>query len=131
MMKTRKKILLVFDDEREMDFMDANLKESGFEVSRSNAVSEVLDLVKKTSPDLLVLNTLDTEFILELFNSGLRSDQLKDTTILSLIEPKDYSYVSEEEYFIIKPIRPKLLLSLIRGLMNYEEVSWLPSMTHI
>lgn len=128
-MKKMKRILLVFDDEREMEFMEANLMESGFEIFRSSDLKNVLDLAIKISPDLIVLNTLDIESAVELFNKNVKKEQLKNTSILSLIELKDYLYVSSEEYFIVKPIRPKLLLSLIRGLMNNEEVNWLPSMT--
>ena len=124
-----KRILLVFDDEKEMEFMEANLIENGFEIFKCANLIEVLDLAMKIVPDLIVLNTLDTEFIIELYNKNLKAEQLKNTTILSLIEPKDYLYVSSEEYFILKPIRPKLLLSLIRGLMNHEEIHWLPNKT--
>jgi DNA-binding response OmpR family regulator len=126
-MLARNKILLVFDDENEMAFMEANLKENGFEIASSNIVSEVLTLAIQNPPDLIVLNTLHTEYLLELFNENLKNEQLKNTAVLSLIEPKDYLYVSNEEYFILKPIRPKILLSLIRGLMNHEAVNWLPS----
>lgn len=129
MMKTMKRILLVFDDEREMEFMEANLMESGFEIFKTSDLNDVMGLATKTSPDLIVLNTLDVESAMELFNKNSKTQQLKDTSILSLIELQDYVYVSSQEYFIVKPIRPKLLLSLIRGLMNNEEVSWLPSMS--
>lgn len=126
-----KRILLVFDDEREMEFMQANLIENGFEIFTTSDLKEVMNLALKTSPDLIVLNTLDLGSATELFNKNSKKEELKNTSILSLIELKDYLYVSNEEYFIVKPIRPKLLLSLIRGLMNNEEVNWLPSMTHI
>jgi DNA-binding response OmpR family regulator len=126
-----KRILLVFDDESEMNFMEVNLKESGFEIFKSSTVSDILDLATSVIPDLIVLNTLDTAFALAIFNSNFKSDRLKNTSVISLIDPKDYLTVSNEEYFIVKPIRPKLLLSLIRGLMNHEEVNWLPNMTHV
>ena len=130
-MKTMKRILLVFDDEKEMSFMEANLKENGFEIFSSSNVKEILDLATRVIPDLIVLNTLDTAFVLALFNTNFKSEQLKNTSVISLIDPKDYLSVSNEEYFIVKPIRPKLLLSLIRGLMNHEAVNWLPNMTHV
>ena len=123
-----KRILLVFDDEREMEFMEANLIENGFEIFKTSSLNEVLSLSLKNAPDLIVLNTLDTESALELFNTTFKKEQLNNTAILSLIELKDYLYVSNEEYFIVKPIRPKLLLSLIRGLMNHEGTGWVPKM---
>ncbi len=126
-----KRILLVFDDEKEMNFMETNLKENGFEIFKSSNVKNILDQATKVVPDLIVLNTLDTEYALALFNTNLKGEQLKNTSIISLIDPKDYLSVSNEEYFIVKPIRPKLLLSLIRGLMNHEKVNWLPDMTHV
>jgi DNA-binding response OmpR family regulator len=130
-MKKMKRILLVFDDEKEMNFMETNLKENGFEIFKSSNVKNILDQATKVIPDLIVLNTLDTEYALALFNTNLKAEQLKNTSIISLIDPKDYLSVSNEEYFIVKPIRPKLLLSLIRGLMNHEKVNWLPDMTHV
>jgi DNA-binding response OmpR family regulator len=130
-MKTMKRILLVFDDEKEMSFMEANLKESGFEIFKSSNVKDILDLATHVIPDLIVLNTLDTAFALTLFNTNSKTDSLKNTSVISLIDLKDYLSVSNEEYFIVKPIRPKLLLSLIRGLMNHEKVNWLPDMTQV
>jgi DNA-binding NtrC family response regulator len=130
-MKTMKRILLVFDDEKEMNFMEANLKESGFQIYSSSNVKDILGLATQVIPDLIVLNTLDTAFALAIFNSKLKTEQLKNTIVISMVDPKDYLSISDEEYFIVKPIRPKLLLSLIRGLMNHEAVSWLPNMTHV
>ncbi len=65
-METTKRIKLVFDNESEMEFMKANLIESGFEISKPT-VSELWDREVKTQPGDILGNTLKTEFVLERF----------------------------------------------------------------
>jgi DNA-binding response OmpR family regulator len=83
-MKTMKRILLVFDDEREMEFMEENLRENGFEIFKCSNLKDVFELALKITPDLIVLNTLDMESAMELFNKNAKKMQLKNTSILSL-----------------------------------------------
>ena len=122
-----KRVLLVFDDQKELEFIESNLTENGFQIFKSDNLKEALTMAEKKLPELIVVNTLDTEIDLQTFCKKVKTERLKDVSILSLIELEDYLNTSSKEHFIVKPVRPKLLLSLIRGVMNNEETSWLPS----
>lgn len=126
-MKNMDSVLLVFDDTRELDFIEANLSENGFRVIKSDNLKDALILAEKTFPNLIVVNTFDSESAILLFSSQIKTEPLKDTILLSLIELEDYLKVSSTEHFVVKPVRPKLLLSLIRSVMNNETINWLPS----
>ena len=58
-------------------------------------------------------------------NNLIKSKNLKQVAIISLVELEDYLNIAAKQHFIVKPVRPKLLLSLIRSIMNNEEMNWL------
>ena len=126
-MENMKSVLLVFDDSKELEFIEANLTESGYEVFTSYNLKEALILAKKTIPDLIVVNTFDSESSIQLFSQQIKTEELKNTSLLSLIELEDYLKFFSTEHFVVKPVRPKLLLSLIRSVMNNEKINWLPT----
>ena len=127
-MENMKSVLLVFDDTKELEFIEANLFENGFRVYRAENLKDALMLAEKKTPSLIVVNTFDSELNLEAFSRQLKTDKLKEISLLSLIELENYLKTSfGKEHFIVKPVRPKLLLSLIRSVMNREEINWLPS----
>ncbi|CAN5412376.1 hypothetical protein BH10BAC1_BH10BAC1_17800 [soil metagenome] len=126
-MKNMKSVLLVFDDSKELEFIEANLIENGFVVFKSNNLKDGLITAEKSIPNLIVVNTSDSENAIQLFSKQIKTERLKNVTLLSLIELEDYLKTSSKEHFVIKPVRPKLLLSLIRGMMYQEEINWLPS----
>lgn len=126
-MKSMKSVLLVFDDSKELDFIEANLSENGFTIFSSSNLKDAILKAEKVIPNLIVVNTLDSESAIQLFSNQIKTERLKNTTLLSLIELEDYLKVSTTEHFVVKPVRPKLLLSLIRSLMQYEKINWLPS----
>ena len=120
-------VLLVFDDQKELEFIEDNLVENGYHVFKSENLESALILAKNKLPDLIVVNAFDREADLDSFSSQIKTERLKNVSLLGLIELEDYLKASTREYFVVKPVRPKLLLSLIRGVMNHEEVSWMPS----
>ncbi len=126
-MNNMKSVLLVFDDSQELDFIEANLLENGFAVYSSNNLKDALLKAEKVIPNLIVVNTIDSESAIQLFSNQIKTERLKNTTLLSLIELEDYLKVSTTEHFVVKPVRPKLLLSLIRSLLHNENINWLPS----
>ncbi len=121
-----KSVLLVFDDQKELEFIEVNLIENDFHVFKTNNLKDALVLAEKKLPELIVVNTLDRELNLRLFSTQIKMGQLKNITLLSLIELEDYLKTDFTEHIVVKPVRPKLLLSLIRGVMNQEEVNWHP-----
>lgn len=126
-MKKMKRVLLAFDSHEELDFIEANLAENGFQITKTDNLADALVAAEKIIPDLIVVNTMDTEADLQEFSSRVKTERLKDVSILSLIELEDYLNVSNPQHFVIKPVRPKLLLSVIRSIMNHEKVNWLPA----
>ena len=122
-----KSVLLIFDDQKELEFIEANLVENDFEVLKSDNLNDALILAEENAPELIVTNTIDNESKLRLFSIQIQTERLKNTTLLSLIELEDYLKSAVPNHFVIKPVRPKLLLSLIRGIMNNETTNWLPS----
>lgn len=127
-MKNMKSVLLVFDDSKELEFLAANLAENGFQIFKSDNLQDALMLAKQTIPNLIVVNTFDSEANLQAFSEQIKTKSLKNVSLLSLIELENYLKISfGKEHFVVKPVRPKLLLSLIRSVMNREEINWLPS----
>lgn len=122
-----KSVLLVFYDQKEIEFIEANLIENGFQVFKSDNLKSALVLAEKKLPDLIVVNTLDSESDILFFSNLIKIQQSKVTTFLTLIELEDYFKTSSKGHFVMKPMRPKLLLSLIRCLMDHEEINWLSS----
>ncbi len=123
-----KSVLLVFNDSRELEFIEENLTENGFQVYKSENLKEAFINAEKTIPNLIVINTLDSELAIQLFSRQIKTEKLKATTLLSLIELENYLKTSfGKEHLVVKPVRPKLLLSLIRSVMHNEEINWLPS----
>ena len=127
-MKNMKSVLLVFDDSKELEFIEANLSENGFKIFKSDNLKSALALAEYVIPNLIVVNTFDTALNLESFSQQLKTDKLKNVSLLSLIELENYLKASfGKDHFVVRPVRPKLLLSLIRSVMNREEINWLPT----
>ncbi len=126
-MNSMKSVLLVFDDSTELKFIEENLSENGFEIFRSQNLKEALISAEKNIPDLIVVNTFDSERAIQLFSKQIKTERLKKIALLSLIELEGYLKASSTEHLVVKPVRPKLLLSLIRSIMNHEKINWLSS----
>jgi DNA-binding response OmpR family regulator len=122
-----KRILLIDDDQRELDFISSNLSENGYNIDVSATLKEGSEKIQKEIPDLIVINTSDNESSIRSFMKEVKTERLKDVLILSLIELESYLKLTDPQQYVIKPMRPKLLLSLIRGIMNREAVDWLQS----
>ncbi len=122
-----KSVLLVFDDQKELEFIETNLIENGFQVFKAENLRDAISIAEKKLPDLIVVNTFDAESSIRLFSKQIKTERLKNTVLLSLIELEDYLKTDFTEHIVVKPVRPKLLLSLIRGVMNQEEMNWLPN----
>ena len=120
-----KKVLLIFDNPQELEFIEYNLSENGFRVFTAVNLEDALKKAEEIIPDLIVLNTLDTQQEKVRFSSLLKAKQLDNVLLLCLTELEDYLNASSKKHLVIKPVRPKLLLSLIRGIMNHEEINWL------
>lgn len=124
-MENMKSVLLVFDDSKELEFIEANLTESGYQVLTSDNLKEALIVTENNTPDLIVVNIFDSKSSIQLFSQQIKTEKLKNTSLMCLIELEEYLKFSSSEHFVVKPVRPKLLLSLIRSVMNNEKINWL------
>ena len=119
-----KKVLLIVDNPQELDFIEFNLLEDGFNVFKCVSLKEGLAKTEAIIPDLIVVNITNSEKEIVQFCKLIKSEKLKDVLLLCLIELENYLSFSSKKHLVIKPVRPKLLLSLIRGIMNREEINW-------
>ncbi|MFL5765819.1 MAG: hypothetical protein ACJ77K_17870 [Bacteroidia bacterium] len=122
-----KTVLLVFDDPRELEFISAGLTESNYDVYAAQGLRNALISAERIIPDLIVVNTQDKKEDLRDFNNQVKTERLGNSSVISFIELEDYLKRPGNTHFVIKPVRPKLLLSLIRSVMNDETVDWLPA----
>lgn len=129
-MKNTKSVLLVFEDTKELAATEACLIQNGFFVHKSVSLDNALHMIERLVPNMIVVNTFDSEYDLELFSHKLGKKQFKNISLLRLIELEMYLKTSlVKEHVIVKPVQPTLLLSLIKNRMIYKEGRGLFSLT--
>ena len=118
------KILIVDDEQDILEFLGYNLRNEGYEVFECKSGEDAIKLIEKTIPDLIILdimmggmNGIETCEIIR------KKEELKETLIVFLTaRNEDYSEVAGFEAgaddFICKPIKPKVFLSRIKGVLR-------------
>ena len=127
-MKNTKSILLIFEDSKELAVSESYLLQYGFKVFKSHSLKDGIEIVEKNAPNMVVLNTCDSEIDIEQFSKKIKSERLKKTSLLRLLELENYlksSFV--REHTIVKPVHPTLLLNLIKNRMIHDDVKGQPS----
>lgn len=126
--KNTKSVLLVFEDSKELAVSEAYLLHHGFKVFKSNSLQDGIDIVEKNSPNMVVLNTYDSELDIEHFSKKLKAKKVKKISLLRLLELENYLKSSlVREHIVVKPVHPTLLLNLIKNRMIHDNVTGLPS----
>lgn len=126
-MKEMKRALLVFDEEKELQFIESSLAENGVSVYKSESLQAALKQSEKYTPELVVINKNVSTAELEQFLNSLKEMGCKKTVTLSVTENEAHADLEHENHLVMEPVRPKLLLSLIRSIMSGEKVHWLPA----
>jgi len=128
-MQAKPKILCV-DDERDiLDLLVFNLEKEDFEVYTASNGKEAVDVAKKTTPDLIIMDVMMPEMDgMEACRVIRETPGLKNTLITFLTaRNEDYSQIAGFEAgaddYIAKPIRPRLLISKIRAMMRRNTAS--------
>jgi two-component system alkaline phosphatase synthesis response regulator PhoP len=123
-MQAKPKILCV-DDERDiLDLLVFNLEKEDFEVFTASNGKEAVEVAKKTTPDLIIMDVMMPEMDgMEACRVIRETPGLKSTLITFLTaRNEDYSQIAGFEAgaddYIAKPIRPRLLISKIRAMMR-------------
>ena len=118
------KILIADDDPNILEMMEYNLAKEGFEVFCANNGQEAMHLAKEHDPVLIILDIMmpimDGVEVCEVLRSMSR---FQNTLIIFLTaRNEDFTqiacYESGGDDYIVKPIKPKVLVSRIKAILR-------------
>ena len=124
MKKKEIKILLVDDEPDILEIVGYNLSQEGYNIITATNGKEAIVLSKKEQPQLIIMDVMMPEMDgMEACEKIREIPELKDTIITFLTaRSEDYSQVAGFEVgaddYIAKPIKPKLLVSKVKGLLR-------------
>ena len=120
------KILLVDDEPDILEFVGYNLKKEGFEIETASNGIEGLKMAKIFKPDLILLDIMMPQMDgMETCIELRKLDSFKDTLIVFLsARAEDFSqlaaYDAGANDYILKPIKPKVLVSKLNALLKLK-----------
>ena len=127
-MHNKLKILLVDDEEDVLEFMQYNLQKNGYEVFIANNGLMAIDVATMFHPDLIVLDLMMPKLD-GIYNCRelRKREEFKNTIIIFLTaRDEDYTEITSFEAgaddYITKPIKPKVFISRIKGLLRRVQV---------
>jgi two-component system, OmpR family, alkaline phosphatase synthesis response regulator PhoP len=118
------KILLVDDEPDIIEIIRYNLLQEGYQVFSASNGLEAIGVAKKENPHLIILDIMMPEMdgieACEIIRSNV---QFQETVIMFLTaRGEDFSLVAGYEAgaddYVTKPIKPKVLLSKVKGLLR-------------
>ncbi|MBM55901.1 MAG: DNA-binding response regulator [Euryarchaeota archaeon] len=119
-----KKILLVDDESDILDFISYNLEASGYTVKVASNGEEGISIAKEFLPDLILLDMMMPEMDgIETCEKIRENEALKSVLIAFLTaRGEDYSQIAGfdagADDYILKPIKPKVLVSRVKALLK-------------
>lgn len=123
------KILLVDDEADVLDFMKYNLEKEGFQVFTAQNGLEGLQVAKKESPQLIILDLMMPKLDgIETCRELRNIPEFKNTLVAFLTaREEDYSQIAGfdagADDYITKPIKPRVFISRVKGLLRRLETS--------
>src|SRR5210317_1965 len=124
MKKENIKILLVDDEPDIVEIIRFNLEKEGYQVSTACNGQEAIDVAEKVNPHLIILDIMMPVFDgIEACERLRRNPKFSDTVIMFLTaRGEDYSYVAAfdagADDYTTKPVKPKVLVSKVKGLLR-------------
>lgn len=118
------KILLVDDEPDILEIVGYNLKNEGYMVATAKNGSEALEVAKKIIPHLIILDIMMPEMDGIEACEKIRNTKGLENVLITFFTARgeDYSQVAGfnvgADDYITKPIKPKLLISKIKGLLR-------------
>ena len=118
------KILLVDDEPDILEIVGYNLSQAGYQIATATNGKEAIKQAKKIIPHLIIMDVMMPEMDgMEACEHIREIPELKDVIITFLTaRSEDYSQVAGFEVgaddYIAKPIKPKLLISKVKGLLR-------------
>lgn len=130
MIKSSIQKILVVDDEQDIvDLLTYNLKKEGFEVEYANNGRTAIKVAIRFQPDLVLMDVMMPEMDgIEACRQMRESNALKNTPIVFLTaRSEEYSELAGFDVggddYIIKPIKPRILISRIKAILKRNAVS--------
>lgn len=120
----QKKILVIDDEPDILKFVSYNLKKEGYKVNTAENGYDGIRAARQEIPDLILLDVMMPEMDgIETCRSLREKDQFDNTLIAFLsARNEDFTQIagfdSGGDDYIVKPIRPALLLARINALFN-------------
>jgi two-component system, OmpR family, alkaline phosphatase synthesis response regulator PhoP len=118
------RILLVDDEPDVLDFLSFNLQKEGYEVFTASDGREAVQMAKKVSPNLILLDVMMPEMDgIEACKEIRTLPECKNTLIVFLTaRTEDYSQIAGldagADDYVSKPIKPRVLVSRIKALLR-------------
>lgn len=123
-MHNKPKILIVDDEQDILEFLKYNLKKENIEVFTANNGIDGLEIAKKHSPDLIILDVMMPKMDgIEVCEQIRSIEKLNQTLVLFLTaRSEEYSelagFSAGADDYVTKPIKPKLLISRVKALLK-------------
>lgn len=118
------RILLVDDEPDVLDFLSFNLQKEGYEVFTASNGREAVQMAKKVSPNLILLDVMMPDIDgIEACKEIRTLPEGKNTLIVFLTaRTEDYSQIAGldagADDYVSKPIKPRVLVSRIKALLR-------------
>ncbi|MEL0262746.1 MAG: response regulator transcription factor [Flavobacteriaceae bacterium] len=124
MKKSELKILLVDDEPDVLEILGFNLENEGYQVFKAKDGLGAIKQSEKILPHLIIMDVMMPNLDgIEACEIIRKNDKLQQTVIMFLTaRGEDFSYVAAFEAgaddYVTKPIKPKVLISKVKGLLR-------------
>lgn len=125
---SKKRILLVDDEPDILEILSYNLKSVGYKVNTASNGEEAIKKANKKKPDLIILDVMMPKMDgIEVCAKLRETPGLENTLIVFLsARAEDYSqlagFSAGADDYIVKPVKPKILLSKINALLRRNNI---------
>ena len=124
---TKKKILIVDDEEDIRTFLEYNLKKEGFETYNASDGNEAIEMASKIKPDLILLDImLPNVYGIDVCKQIKNNPETQNTTIIALtalrqdnVQLDAFSVGCDD--FVNKPIKLKILIARIKTRLKISD----------
>jgi len=126
-MLSKKKILVVDDEEDILEFLSYNLTKEGAKVYTANNGLTAIEIAKKKRPDLILLDVMMPEMDGVETCMQLRDKPETKNIIIAFLTARgeDYSQIAGfdagADDYVTKPIKPRVLISRLKALLRRKE----------
>tara|TARA_B100001778_G_scaffold169392_1_gene139228 strand:- start:98 stop:790 length:693 start_codon:yes stop_codon:yes gene_type:complete len=124
MNKSEIKILCVDDEPDILEILKYNLSNEGYQISTAKDGKSAVKKAKETHPNLIIMDIMMPNMDGIEACEILRSDESFNDILIMFLTARgeDYSYVAAYEAgaddYVTKPVKPKILLSKVKGLLR-------------